>query len=83
MSMKLTARQINAFEEIGRDRAAIDATLKVSMNYHANQSNELLKRERALWEDLAEIHGFDVNDGWTLRTVDASTTIVPLKEAQN
>jgi len=59
--INLTAAQIKDFDEIGADKIAIENTLKVALQFHSNRANEISKREQALWKELAEIHGFDLN----------------------
>jgi hypothetical protein len=76
--MKLTARQINCFDELERDRRAFDASLEVALNFHAMQRNELAKREKDAWAMLSEAHGFDLNvpGGWKLAHLDGTVCVV-------
>jgi hypothetical protein len=59
--MKLTASQINVVEEINKDKLCAETTLKVALNFHSNNLNEIHTREKKLWDDLAEIHNLDLN----------------------
>lgn len=60
--MKLTAKQILTLDELSADKEAIDKTLVVALNYHANIRNGIIKVDKAFWEDLAEVHGLDIEN---------------------
>ena len=58
--MKLTSEQIHHIDEINRDRKANKEALLVALNFHTNGTNELIKKERAWWDEIAEIHSLDL-----------------------
>lgn len=58
--IRLTARQIKFFDESSVDRAAAKITLKIALQYHSNIVNEITKREREMWDELAELHNLDL-----------------------
>ena len=76
--MKLTARQINMLDEIERDRKAIQETLQVALNFHANRLNEINESHAEMWKEFAEHHGFDLyaGCGWCTKMVDGAMHIV-------
>lgn len=61
--INLTASQIKFFDEMSLDKRAIEATLRVALTYHANSTNEIIKRERTMWAEIAEANGLNLNAG--------------------
>lgn len=76
--MKLTASEIRLVDELEADRRAIETTLRVALNFHANKINDLQKREKEMWQLLSEHHHFDINDecGWRIGVVEGAVSIV-------
>ena len=73
----ITARQIKEFDEIVADQDANKRTLEVAMRFHSNIENELYKRLKALWDELIEIYGLDVNKTtYQIKHVDGLPCIV-------
>lgn len=58
--IRLTARQIKFFDETSFGRTAAGITLKIALEYHGNIVNEITKREREMWDELAELHNLDL-----------------------
>ena len=58
--MILTAKQISHIDEIRFDRDAINHCLGRAQTHFENRSNELTKKEKAWWSEMAEIHGLDL-----------------------
>lgn len=83
MMMRLTARQIAILEEIQRDTRAAEATLKIAMTHHHNQTSEIEKRTSELWSELAEIHNLDLSETiYQTKTIDGIVQIVPKEESK-
>jgi len=74
--MKLTASQIKRFAEINLDSETSDATLMISLNYHSNAKNQILRREKDLWDELREIHGLDACGAYEIRMIDGVMCII-------
>lgn len=75
VKIPLTAAQIKAFDEIGVGKSAAELTLKLAMAYHSNRLNEIIKVERDLWKDLAEIHALNPSIVHTLAQIDGQVVI--------
>jgi hypothetical protein len=58
--MRLTAKEILEFDEIGDDQRGCDRSLKIAMTYHSNRCNEIAKQRRKWWESAAERFGLDM-----------------------
>lgn len=75
--MQLTAKQIEAIDQISAEKQAVKRTLNVALQFASNRAEELLKDEKHWWEEMAEIHGFDVYDkDWTVDRVNGMATII-------
>lgn len=77
MEYELTAKQIKEIDEISLDKKTTDETLTVAMNFHANRMNRLLKKEKAWWEDMKELHSLDPYKKWM---VDFQGPIICIRE---
>ena len=74
---KLTPTQIKTFDELILDGQAIDKTLTIALQYHANTCNKLEKEKKALWRELSEYHGFDLDSKeWIVKRIEGCSTIV-------
>jgi hypothetical protein len=78
--MRLTARQISAFDEICEDGIANELTLKAALSFHSNRENEILKAKKALWKELSETHGFDMDITHSIMTIDSITQVVQTEQ---
>jgi len=58
--MKLTASQIESFDEFAADKRSIELTLRIAMNFHSNKVNEIEKAERKLWDELTKLYDLDI-----------------------
>lgn len=73
----LTPDQIKTLDEIGLDRRSADETLKIALNFHANQINRIEKFEKAFWDGLAEAHGLDYSvKQYTIDSVNRQVCVV-------
>lgn len=61
--INLTASQIKFFDELHADKQGVEATLRVALNYHANCINQIVKRERTMWDEIAKANGLDLTTG--------------------
>ena len=73
--MKLTAKQIKNFDEISLDRQSSMETLEIALNFHSNRVNELIKQEKAQWEELFETHNLDRSVKYTVKKIDGCMEI--------
>jgi hypothetical protein len=75
--MRLTARQIEWFEEIHADRKAAERTLDIALSHSSNRLTELDKEMKKLWQELAEIHGLELFDKtYTIKSVDNNIRVI-------
>jgi hypothetical protein len=74
--MKINAHEINRLDELTSGRMALDRSLQVALNYHANQTQELEKDVVQFWKDLGKKYGFDPDDGYLIKKVDGFMMIV-------
>ena len=73
----LTAAQIREMDETSADKAANEMTLKVALGFHSNRANELAKRERAWWDQIAADHGLDIeHTAYIVKCVNGEVCIV-------
>lgn len=75
----LTAKQIKEMDEIRIDKQAIENTLRVALNYHANSMNSNLKKSNEWWKELTEIHKIDKDKEWY---VDTKSLILCIKNKE-
>ena len=74
--IKLTAKQIQHFGEISRDKEAVNETLKSAMYYHSNRMNELKRDNQELWAEVIKIHDLDPTCDWTTKKEDGAVIVV-------
>ena len=77
--MELTPRQIKNIDEIRVDKAAVDSTLEVALQFHSNLINKLTRDEEAWWQEMAEYHKFSRDTGWRIKRGDGVVCIVPIE----
>ena len=68
-------------DEIDADIVGAERTLRIALNYHANRYSHLRNAKRDFWTKLGEKHGFSPGDGYEIKQVDGSTTVVRMPEA--
>jgi hypothetical protein len=79
---KLTAEQIRHFDEIMFDKMATNNTLKIALQYHSNKMVDIETDERNLWEELAVVHGLDLQSQWQVKKIDGAVYIVEKKDEE-
>lgn len=52
LKVPMSAKFIKRFDELNADKAGAENSLNIALNWHANRSNELVKMERELWDDV-------------------------------
>lgn len=68
-----TPNDLRAVAELDADREAVDRTLQVALNFHANCVSALEKRSRAFFDDLwARFPNADEGKAITLKCIDAT-----------
>jgi hypothetical protein len=79
---KLTAEQVRHFDEISFDKMATNNTLEIALQYHSNKMVEIETDKRTLWEELAAVHGFDLQSAWEVKKVNGAVYIVEKKDKE-
>lgn len=67
---KLSARQINYFDEIQTMRESNKRTLRVAINYSINMDIDIEKKYKELWEELKGQFDLELNVEYELKTID-------------
>ena len=79
--IKLTARQIKWGDTNSQEIRAVEATLKVALQFASNRLEELAKQKSEFWEEIAELHDLDLcNKDWTIKRIDGEFCVVEEEE---
>lgn len=78
----LTAEQVRKSDEIAADMYSAEKTLRVALNYHSNVTTEIHRRMTAMWRELAQIHGLDLQRKYQILYRDGQHEIVEVEQEE-
>lgn len=82
--MKLTAKQIEAFEKITTEKYRVNMTMMIALDFHKHSAKDIFLEEKKLCDELVKIHHLDTQTNtYELNKVDGSLQITKVKKAQN
>lgn len=81
-NIKLNARQINWINSITADRLALDITLQVAMQYHANATAEKEKEMQNFWNEIYDTYGLDSWRHYRIDRIENESCIVLVDETE-
>jgi len=76
---RLTASQIESFDEVMRDKNATYKALEIAINFAMNRISEIEKEESKMWEDILASHDIiraHVSPVYTYRKIDGIVYLV-------
>lgn len=75
--VKLTARQIAAFDELQRDKKSTEDVMKIAINFAMNRMSELQNTEEEIWQELINTHNLNIEESvYTYRKIDGAVYLV-------
>lgn len=83
---RLTASQIEAFDEIMRDKNATARTMEVAINFTMNRLSEIEQEESKIWEEILTANGIErtySSPVYTYRKIDGIVYLVEVVPKEN
>lgn len=79
--MKLSTNQLQSISSITSEREANQTALNAVLSFYISRETELASAEKALWQELAEIHGLDLTAArYEIQNIEGVIQIVELAE---
>lgn len=67
--MRLSTKQMAAFDEISADKRANEDTFKVAIKFHSNFSNQIYFRELSLWRELEKQFNLKISPVYNYKAI--------------
>ena len=77
---KLSARQIDWLQSIGRDRLAADKLFEQAMIFYTNRIGEIHKQDEDLWEEMRTVFGLEPDKKYRITNIENEIHVVEVDQ---
>lgn len=65
--MKLTPELVTKLEELNLERAAVDRTYELALNFHRSCTLQIEAQSKEFWKTVGELFKIDITKSWIIK----------------